>query len=195
MDYFEHRLRERFPRTDIESGDMAVTVTFSDGHEIQLLPAIRSSRGFRVAASNGEEWSNVVSPKRFAKHLTSVNQSQGGKVVPVIKLYKAINDSLPKSQRLTGYHIEALAVEAFRQYDGHRTLKSMLSHLFKHARTRVLRPTKEETGQSDYVDSHLGGANSAKRRRREQAITNLQRKIDKADALHSLETWEDMIFS
>ena len=38
--YFEMKLQERLPFSDIKTGELAVTVSFSDGLEIQILPAI-----------------------------------------------------------------------------------------------------------------------------------------------------------
>jgi hypothetical protein len=193
MTYFEQRLQARFPNTEVHRGELAITVTFSDGHEIQLLPAVRTASGIRIAASDGKEWSNVIAPVRFAKKLTAVNQAQGGKVVPTIKLYKALNDSLPKQSRLSGYHIESLAIEAFESYTGRCTLKQMLRHLCAQAKSRVLTPIADSTGQSRHVDDYLGASNSVERRQASQAIANLQRKIDGADALTSVDLWKEML--
>lgn len=193
MNYFVQRLRQRLPRTDISAGDLAVTVTFSDGHKIQLLPAVKSSSGYRIAASGGKAWSSVIEPARFAERLTQVNKSQNGQVVPTIKLYKAVNESLPKQSRLSGYHIESLAVKAFEGYDGRRIPKHMLRHFCSRAKDDVLAPIVDSTGQSRHADDYLGPANSGKRRQAAQAITNLERKIAKADATNSVEAWEEIL--
>ena len=71
---------------EIKVGDMAVTITYSDGQEIQLLPAIRSGEGYKIPKHRGNEWSNVIRPDRFASKLTEVNQRNNGNVVPVIKI-------------------------------------------------------------------------------------------------------------
>jgi len=195
MAYFEQRLQARFPSTDVDRGELAVTLTFSDGHKVQLLPAVKTASGYRIAASGGKEWSNVVAPARFAKKLTEVNQAQGGKVVPTIKLYKALNDSLPKQSRLSGYHIESLAIEAFQDYSGRRTFKEMLNHLCTQAQRRVLTPIIDSTGQSRHVDDYLGSANSVERHRASHAIANLKRKIDRADVLTSVDVWKEILSS
>jgi hypothetical protein len=193
MAYFEQRLRDRLPNTEIRRGDLAVTVTFSDGHEIQLLPAVRTDSGYRVATPSGSEWSNVIAPARFAQKLTDVNQAQGGKVVPVVKLYKALNESLPKQSRLSGYHIESLAIEAFEHYNGRQTMKEMLTHFCAQARTGVLTPIVDSTGQTRHIDDYLGKSDSTERRRASSAIANLQRKIERADALESTDMWKEML--
>ena len=38
-EYFAQKLKERFPKTEVEVGNLAVTVHFNDA-EIQLLPAL-----------------------------------------------------------------------------------------------------------------------------------------------------------
>lgn len=68
LEYFAQRLRDRLPNTNVRVGKLAVTVTFSDGHEIQILPAITTSTGVRIAADKGNQWSNVVHPKNLLKN-------------------------------------------------------------------------------------------------------------------------------
>ncbi len=47
----------------------------------------------------------------FQQALTKRNQQCGGKLVPTIKLAKAINGQLPANQALSGYHMESLAIK------------------------------------------------------------------------------------
>ena len=87
LEYFAQRLRDRLPNTNVRVGKLAVTVTF-DGHEIQILPAITTSTGVRIAADKGNQWSNVVHPEKFAEKLTEVNRANNNRVVPVNKTFK-----------------------------------------------------------------------------------------------------------
>jgi hypothetical protein len=64
----------------------------------------------------------------------------------------------------SGYHLEALAVAAFRDYSGAHTPKAMVTRLFERASRDILRPIQDVTGQSRYVDEALGPAKSAPRR-------------------------------
>ena len=41
------RIRQRLPQTNVSTGDLAVTVRYSDGIEVQVLPAIRTKSGVR----------------------------------------------------------------------------------------------------------------------------------------------------
>jgi len=79
LDYFAGRIQERLPFTEITRGKLAVTVTFSDGHQIQVLPAVSTETGVRIASPDGKSWSNVVRPDSFARKLTEVIKPTLGK--------------------------------------------------------------------------------------------------------------------
>ncbi len=170
-------IQRRMPNTKVWTGDLAVTIKYSDGHEIQLLPAIRTKTGYRIANPTRNEWSGVIYPERFAQKLTEVNQANRGQVIPAVKLTKALAHRLIRSDRdkITGYHIESLAVEAFKNYRGSTDLKSMVKHLTDYSATVVLQPIKDSTGQSRYVDDYMGGQRSAARRR---AAANFRKMRD-----------------
>ena len=159
---FAQALRQSLPQgavSSIREGAVAVTVEYRDGTEIQLLPAIRSGDEVAVSSWDGQSWS-AIRPRSFAQELTAANQSQGNAVVPAIKLAKSILASRLGDAAPSGYHMEALALAAFRDYAGLRTPKAMLTHLVDRASRDVLRPIPDITGQSQYVDQHLGAENS-----------------------------------
>ena len=151
-------IQQRMPRTKVSNGRLAVTVTYADGHEIQVLPAIRTKAGIRIANSRRNEWSGVLHPERFHQKLTKVNQANGGGVVPTIKLTKSLATRVIRSERdrISGYHIESLAIEAFKNYRGPTDRKSMLSHLLEFSSNAVLQPIRDTTGQSRFVDDYMG---------------------------------------
>ena len=180
--YVEARLKERLPDSVVEAGDLSVKVKFADGTHLQLLPAIRTATGVRIATPGGKQWSPVVRPAEFAKKLASVNQANGRGVVPAIKLLKGLQQaSLPKANQLAGYHIESLAIEAFRDYGGRLTRRDMLLHLVRAAAERVRRPIADSTGQSLHVDDYLGAAESADRQRVAASLDRLARKLEGTD--------------
>ena len=188
---FAERLREIFGSDNVKVGDLAVTVTVS-GREIQLLPAMREGDGYRIAAPGGRSWSKIH-PRAFAEKLTQTNKSQDGKLIPTIKVAKAIIATLPKQQQLTGYHVESLAIEAFKNYDGPRTYKAMVAHFFDRAVELVKAPIADRSGQSLHVDEYLGVASSQQRRAVSQALQRVQRKIQNADAWKSVDAWGDLV--
>ena len=156
--HMEDLISKRLPKTDVSSGDMAVTVRYSDKIEIQLLPAIRRKDGIRVADPGTNRWSDVVHPDRFAKKLTEVNQANRGRVIPTIKLVKGLQVGVIRNEdeRISGYHVESLAIEAFQGYPGPYDLKSMVIRFCDFASGAVMNPIKDSTGQSRHVDEDLG---------------------------------------
>lgn len=189
--YFFERLQTRFPKTQIAQGNLAVTVIFRDA-EIQLLPAIRHESGFKIADFTGNNWS-AIKPREFTTLLTEVNQSNSGKVVPTIKLAKSILSELPKSQRLSGYHAEAIAVEIFQRYQGDRRTKDMLKYFFDEASKLVRRPIRDKTGQSMHVDDYLGSQDSADRIKISKSLDRISRRMKNADGAQSIDQWNDIL--
>ncbi len=179
---FADALRAALPKStvaDIQPGRLAVTVTYTDGTQIQLLPARRTGETLSIASEDGRAWRDIR-PRKFAEKLTEVNQANNDGVVPAIKLAKPILDRLPESQRLSGYHLEAIAVDAFKHYDGPTSRQAMLRHLLDHAAGAVLKPTGDITGQSVRIDTHLGPANSVDRQRISASIRRIVSKMDSA---------------
>ena len=167
-EYVRNTIKEWFPKHPVQMGKLAVTVKYADGMEIQLLPAIRTrSDGVRIARPGARKWSNIAHPDRFADKLAKVNTAKGGRVVPVIKLAKAIADNFitRKDSKISGYHMESLAIDAFQGYQGKLDSKAMLNDFFKYSAKAVLKPIVDSTGQSRYVDEYLGAANSKLRKR------------------------------
>jgi len=189
--YFFERLQARLPRTQIGQANLAVTVEFRDS-EIQLLPAIRHESGFKIADFSGNNWS-AIKPIEFTSLLTGINQNNGGKVVPTIKLAKSIISELPESQRLSGYHVEAIAVEVFQKYQGSKKTKDMLKYFFDEASRQVLRPIRDTTGQSMHVDDYLGSVNSADRNRVSKSLDRISRRMKNADGAQSIDQWRDIL--
>ena len=160
-------IQGQFPENPVSAGKLAVTVNYADGMEIQLLPAIRTkSDGVRIAEHGSSKWRNIVIPKNFTEKLTKINNANGGRVVPVIKLAKAMADCFitRQSNKISGYHMESLAVDAFTNYEGLADTKSMFTHFLGYSMCAVLSPTPDSTGQTPHVDGYLGPADSLPRK-------------------------------
>ena len=161
--YIKIQLEKKLKKVEsIEVGDLAVTVIFKDGTEIQLLPALRHGEGYKIGERKANQWSKVIHPEKFARKLTDVNQKNSRTVVRVIKLVKGINAQLPQDQQLSGYHIESLAIKIFRNYpeENLKTPKAMLEYFFEKAKDEVKNPIKDHSGQSINADEDLGPENS-----------------------------------
>jgi len=174
----------------VSHGRMAVTVDYGDGMVIQLLPAIRTDDGhIRVPSSRHDRWSKI-NPVTFQEALTRRNQECGRKLVPTIKLAKAIIGQLPEAQRLSGYHMESLGIAVFRNYAGEKTTSAMLPTFFERARVLVLSPIHDSTGQSVHVDGYLGPANSDARQAASHLLGRLARRMRNATAGGSTAQWQ-----
>jgi hypothetical protein len=188
--YLVNRLQERFPRSEITEGRLAVTVRFADA-EVQLLPSVTCKSVTHIADESGKQWA-PIKPREFAQVLSQVNSQNGSKVVPVVKLAKGIVAGMPERQQISGYHAESLAVEVFRGYAGPYTLKEMVKHYFDEASRRVLNPIRDRTGQSVHVDDSLGPADSLERRTVSDAFARVARRMGNADAAGTLENWKGL---
>lgn len=161
---FAKMLQQRFPRTEIKCGSLAVTIKFKD-YEIQLLPALRNNGKLQIASNDGACWSTSINSAKFTEKLTATNKINSNKVIPVIKLAKSLLSNLPSKYQLSGYHVEALAVDAFSTYNGRCTLYDMTMHFLNYSTKRVLTPMSDVTGQSGIIDDNLGIARSITRQK------------------------------
>ena len=195
LNYIKTKLEAQNLRNveDIRTGNLAVTVKFKDGEEIQLLPAVKKYEGYKIPVQNGQNWSNVIRPDKFATKLTQINQDNGGKVVPVVKLAKDIISRLPKDQQLSGYHVESLAIEVFKNYHGPNTHKAMLRYFFENSKNLVKSPIKDKTNQSIHVDDYLGNEKSQERMRMSYSLDRISRRMRTADEVGSIEEWKKII--
>lgn len=180
IEYVRNAIERRLPKNPVEVGRLAVTVSYADKTEIQILPALRTTDGFRIADPGSTKWSNVVHPDRFVEKLREVNAVREGRVVPVIKLTKAMADCFitQEDRKISGYHMESLAIDAFADYKGALDSKTMLNHLFRHSTKAVLSPIADSTGQSKYVDEHLGAAGSRPRKRVSSYFGEMRTKVN-----------------
>lgn len=186
-------IRTAAPTTaSVGAGRLAVTVEYDDGMQIQLLPAFRFNNTLKVPSFLRDGWSHI-SPEAFQKALSSRNQECNGKLIPTIKLAKAVLGTLPEKQRLSGYHVESLAIAAFKDYDGTKTAAGMLPVLFEKARDLVLRPIKDSSGQSVHVDAYLGDANSDQRVATSHILGRIAKRMRNASAHMSGDQWKAIL--
>jgi hypothetical protein len=192
LDYFQAMIKERLPGTKVKVGDLAVTVKFTSGYEIQLLPSVITKTGFRIAVPGKNEWSNVVRPQKFAEKLTQVNRENSSRVVPIIKLFKVINNQLAKGLQLSGYHIESLAINFFKNYKGEMKYHTILKEFCNYSQRAVLIPIKDSTGQSINVDGYLGSSGSINRRQVSKGLERLSNRMNRSDSQKSLDEWKKL---
>jgi hypothetical protein len=191
-DAFAAALDASLPKSDVDSvraGQLAVTITYRDGTEIQLLPALRSGDELKIASPDAKSWSST-DPRAFANALTDTNKQQRGQVIPAIKLTKSILATQITQDPLAGYHVEALALAAFRDYNGPRDPRSMVTALVTSAANNVLKPIRDVTGQSPFVDERLGAANSEARK---TLATKLRRVSEQMERVQGPDEWRKLL--
>jgi hypothetical protein len=181
-------------RAEVTYGQLAVSIKYSDQMEIQLLPAIQMESGLKIPSANNDGWASI-NPETFRDVLTKRNEECGRRLIPTIKLAKAVIANLPEDYRLTGYHVESLAISAFRGYEGKKTTAAMLPLLFEKARELVLTPIRDSTGQSVHVDDYLGEANSVERRNVSHLLNRVFKRMRNASAAGADSQWRDLFFS
>ena len=111
----------------------------------------------------------------------------------MIKLFKPINEKAPKDIKMSGYHIEALATEIFKDYSGQKTYSNMLTYFCQKAKDRVLKPIGEVTGQSDTIDSKFGVVNSTLRKRLSSFLERISMKMNLATKNSSIDDWVQLL--
>jgi hypothetical protein len=176
---------------EVWAGSVAVTVKYPDATEIQLVPCVKEGEKIKVPAWEANTWSSI-NPQQFRDGLTKRNNECAGKLIPTLKLAKAVNATLPDGVRLSGYHIESLGVAAFRGYSEERSTVRMLPYFFKQASQLVLKPMADRTGQSVHVDQHLGEANSAARVAASHTLARIHQRMANASAAKSRGLWLDL---
>lgn len=186
----EKNLKQKLgAKADVSHGRMAVTIDYGDGMVLQILPAVKTEDGrVHVPSSRDDGWSKI-NPVAFQEALSRRNKECGSKLIPTIKFAKAVVGQLPEAQRLSGYHMESLAIAAFRDYVGEKTTPAMLPTFFERARELVLSPIKDSTGQSVHVDGYLGPANSEARQAASHVLGRLARRMRNATAAGSTAQW------
>lgn len=182
------RLRQRFPRTTITEGKMAVTMRFSDGQELQILPAFRYHSGYRIPDPQGDGWA-VTRPRVFGELLRTRNAEVGGKLLPVIKLAKRICAN--QGVDIKSYHLENMAVRAFDGYTGPRTYQDMLQHLFNRAKAMAPTSMRDITGQDSHVDRYL--STKSARMKLARQFSGIEQQI--ADAKANSAAWQQLLAS
>ncbi len=185
-------LRRELPDCEIKTGRVAVTIVRPNGSEFQIIPAVKKGAKLAVPSWDGERWSRI-NTRAFSKALTMYNQRMGGKLVPTIKLAKKVIAQLPQYKQLSGYHVESIAVEVFKSYNGPYTTAAMLPRFFEKASSAVLSPIKDRSGQSRHVDEYLGAQNSVKRKEVSHLLTRVWKRMSNASAFGSKVRWKSIL--
>lgn len=191
LDFFESKVKTAFPDAKPDRDRMSLRIPH-EGAVLEILPAIRREGKLCIPSESGKTWSGI-NPEGFFRKLSEINDRCNGKVVPTIKIAKGINETFPANQRLSGYHLESLSIEAFKDYAGPRNTKAMIEHLIGFATERVLSPIRDKTGQSFHVDEYAGPKGSEPRKLMAQNLDRVWRRMKNANATRSREKWTEIL--
>ena len=125
--------------------------------------------------------------------MTQRNYECASKLIPTIKIVKSIIGTLPEARQLSGYHIESLSINIFKNYDGTKTCPEMVTKFFEKAKEAILKPIKDKTGQSIHVDDYLGQENNPARIEASYLLNRLHKRILNANAASSINMWETIL--
>jgi hypothetical protein len=177
---------------DIRVGVLAITIRYKDDSEIQLLPAIRKDEKFRIPGKDGK-WSSLIHPEKFAKSLVNVNKENNGKVIQTIKIIKGIQSKLPEEDRLSGYHIESLAMKIFERNEKSMSHQERVLYFLERSIDHVKKPIKDRTNQSAFVDEYLGSEDSPQRIKVSRALEKIYSKLKVADTIKNVDAWKSIL--
>jgi hypothetical protein len=113
---FERAIRYRYPDSVVQRQRRSVGLALHKMH-IDAVPAIlESSESGRIYVldSETEEWI-LSAPRVHAEHTTHVNKQREGRFVPLVKVLKFWNKSLPSTACLKSFAIETIAVRLFSE--------------------------------------------------------------------------------
>ena len=170
------RLQARLPKSTIEVGRMAVSVKFSDGLEVQVLPAYRKGNSYKIPDVDSSGWKSS-NPIAHSRKLTAINERCIGQLIPTIKLAKQLFKR--NGIELRSYHVESMAIKAFEHYSGPYSNRIMLRHLLGRSKTLVHQRIADRGGQTADVSSYLS---SQDRTKLSDRLSNLEARL-KSDVL------------
>jgi hypothetical protein len=158
---------------------------------IHIVPCVYalSQVGFPVSEC---EWT-PIRPHIFAARLYRRNEHLRGKLTTAIRLAKVILNNLGHYPRVSGCHIEALALMATARIVSHHDILSILSSILSFSARRIVEPTRDVTLQTRHVDAHLGKAFSQERRSLAAQIATVAEAISRSRAQSNYKPLQDLL--
>ena len=131
---------------------MAVSVKFSDGLEVQVLPAYREGKAYKIPDVDSSGWKSS-NPLAHSSKLSEENEKCSGQLIPTIKLAKQLFKR--NGIELKSYHVENIALKAFDHFNGPFSNRIMLRHLLSKSKTLVYQRIADRAGQTNDVSNYL----------------------------------------
>jgi hypothetical protein len=130
LESFASAIRYRYPVSSVFGQRRSVRLELSH-LDIDVVPAIldnTNSDFIWIPDRDSGDWIKS-SPKRHSVNATAVNQKQGGRFKPLVKLLKYWNGNLPSTANFKSFAIETIAVRLFQNV-GFQSLEEGLLFFF-----------------------------------------------------------------
>ena len=113
---FQRAIKYRYPDNHVRKQRRSVGLLMSR-RAIDVVPALATDESgvFRIPDVDEEAWLETA-PQLHAEAITGINQENHGLVVPLIKLVKVWNQSLPSTARLKSFAIETIVGRLYDAY-------------------------------------------------------------------------------
>ena len=118
LDSFANAIRYRYPISSVYGQRRSVRLQLHH-LDIDVVPAIQDrsdSKLIQIPDSNSNAWIRS-SPLRHSESATDVNQKQGRRFKPLVKLLKHWNYNLPTTAQFKSFAVETLALTLFKNID------------------------------------------------------------------------------
>jgi tRNA nucleotidyltransferase (CCA-adding enzyme) len=111
LNWFHRLLKETYSNSYLKTNGQAVTIMFSDGFKMDVVPAFQVNKESYLIPNVNVGKFIKTNPKAYNSLLSEVNQKLNGKLKPIIKMTKCWNANLRNN--LNSLHIEILVINSF----------------------------------------------------------------------------------
>lgn len=160
-------------KTKPRLGHQTVTIS-KKGHDYQIIPVVKSKGTTYVPSEDGRYW-KAVDLHAFDRELHKLNKRTGGRFCEAVRFVKILsNQYMPKQFRLSGYHIETMALEILRNCPSSMDRTKMVDTILNSIPSRVRYYSPDITGETKAVDHDLGSSYNNNRKYISKHYRNLR---------------------
>jgi len=194
LDHVRRQLLARYPSSDIGRDVMAVTARFSDGHTVDVVPALFDSfvekHPIYLIPDGVGGWM-ATSPSLHDEYIARANAVSGGKLRYVAQLMKFWRECRSPRIPITSFHIEMLLAQE-ETCRGVKSYAVCLRDTFRSLAGRSCRALQDPLGISGYIpaarsENQRAIASASIANSREHAVTAVE--WEAADAREAIRQW------
>ena len=181
LEHIRQDLMDRYPNTPLGKDGMAITISYSDGQIVDVVPALfdsmfKNKYPVYLIPDGAGGWMKT-SPSLYDAYIKQADAQSGSKLTYVAQLIKYWRNRRPHTAPISSFHIEmVLASEDICK--GVKSYGACLRDLFRSLASRDCRAIRDPYGISGYIaavktESQIEFANNAVRYSRDHS--NLSR--------------------